>query len=286
MNAQHVVVTSANCATAKQLLPLLKLKGYRVTALVRAPATLQADTIITHWMQSAEAATALQQADYIIHLSGEINSKKEAVYVESNLTTTRIVTSNARIGKAQKLVFLSYPGAAAQQANLYLRYKGLAEEELLHCGKTAVIFRCPVIIDSPDYPSRIDTLFVSQQGKPVPVIGNGQQLMHPVYRGDVALAILAALEKECSGVWDLSGAEAMTVKRFIQLVNNNPSVKMAFTPGWLAKLLGRFVKGLSPTFVNILLQHTNSCYDYAIYQQLGLTPTSLTRLWQDAERFK
>jgi len=137
----------------------------------------------------------------------------------------------------------------------------------------------PVIIDPPEPPSRIDTLFMPQNGKAVPVIGNGRQRMHPVYRGDVVAAILAALEKGRPGVYELSGAEEMTINRFIQLVNLDPDVKIAQTPGWLARLLSRFVKGLSPTFVDIMLRHTDSPYEPATYREFGIEPSSITGIW-------
>jgi len=278
---KKVVITSANCVTARLLIPRLKAKGYYTIGLIRKPATIDTDEIIPDWMQSPKAGEALAAADYIVHLSGEINSKQKGIYVESNYTTTKIVADNARNGKAQRIIFLSYPNAAATQKNLYLRFKGEAENLLLHTGKEAVIFRCPAIIDSPDKPSRIDTMFISQNGKGVPTIGNGNQFIHPVYRGNVADAVISSLESGEAGVYELSGPEEMTINEFIRLVNNNPSVKIAHTPGWMAKLLSPFIKGLSPTFVDIMLNHTNSNYVPETYRTFNITPTSITKLWSN-----
>ena len=47
-----------------------------------------------------------------------------------------------------------------------------------------------------------------------------------VYRGDVVNAIIAALEKGKPGIYELSGAEEMTINQFIRLVNQNPQVKI------------------------------------------------------------
>jgi len=91
--------------------------------------------------------------------------------------------------------------------------------------------------------------------------------------------IIAALEKSHAGVYELSGCEEMTTNQFIQLVNQNKAVKLAHTAPWLARMLSRFVKGLSPTFVDILLHHTNSLYDIRTYRDFEVTPTSLTALW-------
>ena len=276
---KKVVITSANCVTARLLIPQLKASGYYTIGLVRKHSLIDTDEVISDWMQSLKAKEALLSADYIIHLSGEINSKDKHIYIESNYTTTKLVADSARNGKARRVIFLSYPDAAATQPNLYLRYKGEAEKLLLNTGKEAVIFRCPVIIDAPDKPSRIDTLFIAHKGKGVPVIGNGEQLMHPVYRGDVAAAVCSALENGGAGVYELSGPEEMSINAFIRLVNNNPAVKIAHTPAWLARLLSRFVKGLSPTFVDIMLHHTNSSYVQATYETFNIRPTAIIRLW-------
>lgn len=277
--SEKVVITSANCFTAGLLIPRLKAKGYHTIGLIRKPGVLECDETIPDWMNSAAARRALTEADHIIHLSGEINSKKEAVYIESTVTTTKIVTDAARKGNARRIIFLSYPGADAGHKNLYLRYKGKAEDMLINLNRGAFIFRCPIIIDSPDKPSRIDTLFISQNGKAVPLIGNGHQKMHPVYRGDVVDTIIGALERGSPGIYELSGSEEMTTNQFIRLVNQDPAVKISHTSAWLARLLGYFVKGLSPTFVDILLDHTNSRYDVKTYHEFGTSATSLTELW-------
>lgn len=283
MRPKKVVITSANCFTAGLLIPKLKEKGYYTIGLIRKPGTLACDETITDWMIADKARKALEEADHIIHLSGEINSKKEAIYIQSTIDTTRIVANAAHTGNAKRIIFLSYPGADVHHKNLYLRYKGEAEALLVNSNTSAVIFRCPVIIDSPHKPSRIDTLFISQNGKAVPVIGDGHQKMHPVYRGDVVDIIIAALEKGEAGIYDLSGCEEMTTNQFIQLVNRNPYVKIAHTAAWLAKLVSRFVKGLSPTFVDILLHHTNSRFDPGTYQEFGIAATSLTKLWSQTK---
>ncbi|NML39711.1 NAD-dependent epimerase/dehydratase family protein [Chitinophaga sp. G-6-1-13] len=274
-----IVITSANCFTAGLLIPALKAKGYYTIGLIRNPQTIESDETITNWMNNDKAKRALQDADHIIHLSGEINSKKEAVYIQANKTSTQIVAEAASVGKARRLIFLSYPGADACSKNLYLRYKGEAEKILSAAGKEAVIFRCPIIIDSPDKPSRIDTLFISQNGKAIPVIGDGRQMMQPVYRGDVVKMIVSALEHGDPGIYELSGPERLSLTGFVQLVNQNPAVKIRYTAPWLAKLLANFIKGLSTTFVDILLNHADSEFTPATYKKFGIQPTSLTTLW-------
>ena len=278
--AGNVVITSANGATAGLLIPRLKEKGYHTTGLIRAPARIGADEVITDWINAAAAKAALTQADYIIHLSGDANAKNKKSYIEANYSTTKIVADNISKTRRQRIIYLSYANAGPDQKNLYLRYKGEAEQLLLGTGKEVVIFRCPVIIDAPGKASKMDVLLLSQKGRSVRTIGNGRQKMHPVYRGDVVNAIIAALEKDSAGIYELSGPEEITIDEFIRLVNQNPSVKINHIPAWLAIILSRLIPDLSPTFVDLMLHHSNSSYTPETYQEFGLSPSSITSLFQ------
>jgi len=263
------------------LIPRLKVKGYHTIGLIRRPAAIGADEVITDWMNSATAKNALARADYIIHLSGDANAKNKASYVESNYTTTKLVADNVGKDRRQRIVYVSYANAGIHQKNLYLRYKGEAENLLLYTGKEVVIFRCPVIIDAPGKASRMDDLFFSKKGKAVPAIGNGLQKMHPVYRNDVVNSIVASLEKGSPGIYELSGPEEITINGFIQLVNQYPAVKIRHIPGWLVLILSRFMPGLSPTFVDLMLHHSDSFYTPDTYREFGIEPTSISRLWSN-----
>lgn len=271
-----VVITSANSATGLLLIPVLKDAGYHTIGLVRKPADIGADEIITDWMQAPAARKALGEADAIVHLSGELNAKNERMYAAANRDTAALV---AAYGKAASLIYLSYPHASSGERNYYLRYKGEAEELLGGMGIPLVIFRCPVIIDAPDVPSRIDVLFRSGKGRPVPVIGSGRQTMRPVYRGTVVEAIASALAGGRPGVYELSGPDEVTVDAFIRMANP-PGVRLLHIPGWLAYMLSRVLPGLSSTFVDMMLHYTSSTYDPGTYREFGIEPVSIVEMWR------
>ena len=279
----NIVITSANCATAGLLIPRLREKGYHITGLIRTPAAIGTDETISNWMNSTAAKEALATADGIIHLSGDANAKNKAAYAGANFATTKLVADSIKAAgsgaKPQRIIYLSYANAGTDKNNFYLHYKGEAERLLLHTGKEVVIFRCPVIIDAPGRASRIDDLFMAKKGKAVPVLGNGLQKIRPLYRGDVVNMIVAALEKGQPGVYELSGPEEMTVNDLIRLANRDPDVKMKHIPSWIVPLLSRLVPGLSPTFADLMLHHTNSIYSRETYREFGVAPTSITSLW-------
>jgi len=279
-----IVITSANSATGSMLIPVLKAAGHYIIGLVRKPVDLPADEVITDWMHAPAAVRALEGADVIIHLSGELNAKNERLYKEANLETARVV---AKYAGSARLIYLSYPHASSGEKNFYLQTKGQAEEVLHQTGIPLVVFRCPVIIDAPDKVSKIDVLFKARGGTvplfgwdwPVPVIGSGQQTMRPVYRGTVVEAIASAAAGGGAGVYELSGVDEVTVDEFIRLANP-PGVRLLHLPGWLAFALSRVLPELSSTFVDMMLHHTGSVFDPATYREFGIEPVSVVGMWK------
>jgi uncharacterized protein YbjT (DUF2867 family) len=263
------------------LIPVLKAAGHYTVGLVRKPVNTGSDEVITDWMHSSAARKALAEADAVIHLSGELNAKNERLYSEANLATTRVVAANAH---AERLIYLSYPHASPGEKNYYLRYKGEAEALLSRTGIPLVIFRCPVIIDAPDKASKIDVLFRSQKGRPVPVIGSGSQTMRPLYRGTVVEAIVAAITGGQPGVYELSGPDEVTIDEFIRMANP-PGTRLLHIPGWLAYVLSRILPGLSSTFVDMMLHYTSSLYDPSTYREFGILPVSVVEMWRRAQTF-
>jgi len=284
-----IVVTSANSATGSILIPVLKAAGHYTIGLVRKSVALPADEVIVDWMHAPGAARALEEADVVVHLSGELNAKNERLYEEANLETARVVAAHVR---ARRLIYLSYPHASSGEKNYYLRTKGQAEEVLRQTGIPLVVFRCPVIIDAPDKVSKIDVLFKAPKGKrvpllgwdwPVPVIGSGRQTMRPVYRGTVVEAIAAAVAGRQAGTYELSGVDEVTIDEFIRLANPS-GVRLLHIPGWLAFGLSRVLPELSSTFVDMMLHHTGSVFDPSTYREFGIQPVSIVEMWRRGSR--
>lgn len=85
---------------------------FRTVALVRSLTELPASQTISNWVDSTEAMRAMQNADEIVHLSGEIFAKNAQTYWEANVQTTERVAKALCSGHANRVVFISYPDAA------------------------------------------------------------------------------------------------------------------------------------------------------------------------------
>lgn len=89
-----VAVVSASSNLGKQLIPLLKDKGYTVWALTRKPFASKADLNLSNWLENVQAQSKIREADVVIHLAGEIFARKWEDFYEANVKTTKIVTAN------------------------------------------------------------------------------------------------------------------------------------------------------------------------------------------------
>jgi NADH dehydrogenase len=131
----------------------------------------------------------------------------------------------ARLGALAKsagvkhLVHLSAIGADPASPAAYGRSKAAGEEALRAAFPEAVILR-PSVVFGPD-----DAFFnrfaaLARVSPALPLIGGGTTRFQPVYVGDVADAVLAALEREDAAgrIFELGGPEVFTFRQLMELL--------------------------------------------------------------------
>ena len=273
-----VVITGANGNVGRMLLKHLQAsKAYQTIALVRTPAQLPCDRLISNWTSSPVAIEAIHEADVVVHLCGELFAKSAKSYFDANVETTKLVAQS----RAQRVIYISYVGANLTSPNLYLQTKGKAEQILISSGKEAIVFRCPAIINTPDAPSRTETALKAVNGSSVRMLGNGKQRQRPIYSGDVVQAIATAIEYGKPGIYDLTGEEEMSADDLVRLLNNNPDIAISHIPSWLARIVSLFIPNLPPTFVEVMLRDCTGDPTRAI-AEFGLKLTSVRSQWTNS----
>jgi NADH dehydrogenase len=280
-----IAVTGANGLVGRMLLQQLQKTKAKVIALVRSPAELPAERVICNWMSSPKAMQAMQKADVIVHLCRGLFVKNASACRAANVETTEVVVQALENGRAKRVIFISYVGAASNSPNLYLCTKGEAEQLLLESGKEAVVFRCPAILNTPDELGSLEENLKAAKDGRARILGNGRQGQRPAYRGDVVKAIATAITRGSPSVYELTGAEEMTADDSVRLVNCNANIAISHTPAWLARLLSSFIPNLSPTVVDVMLRDCTGNLERAI-AEFGLQLTSLRSLWQSEPNLK
>ena len=144
-------------------------------------------------------------------------------------------------------------GASPASSNDYLATKGQGEQLVATCGRPAASVRSTFIYGPPDNPGPSAAPFISENGRPVVVIGTGAQRYAPVYVADVAevLVRLALDATAPTGVLALGGPDTMTADEFADTLSGH-DVKERHLGPRVARALARVMPSLTPTMVAIL----------------------------------
>jgi uncharacterized protein YbjT (DUF2867 family) len=181
-------------------------------------------------------------------------------------------------GRPRRIVLLSYVGADERSSNAYLRSTATAERILRATGKDPVVFRCTYIIGPPEAPGPSARGFMAEPGKKPRVIGDRSQVVAPIYLGDVVDAVLAAVDRGGTGIYNLAGPERMPLDELVRLLNLDPTISITHVPVWLARVLSLFVPNLPGALVDTLARDSVDDSSPAI-RTFGLELHALRDIW-------
>ncbi|HXG78818.1 MAG TPA: complex I NDUFA9 subunit family protein [Methyloceanibacter sp.] len=197
-----------------------------VQANVRFPDSLQA------------AATG---ADAVVNLVGILFPAGKQTFKAVQDEGARHVAEAARRAGAKALVHISAIGADPNSPSAYARSKAAGEAAVREVFPEAAILR-PSIVFGPedDFFNRFAKL--ARISPALPLIGGGKTRFQPVFAGDVARAVMAALtgRAKARAPYELGGPEILTMKEVMQRVLRYTMRRRLLIPEpfWLAKLQG------------------------------------------------
>jgi len=204
--------------------------------------------------RGGDLAAAVRDAAAVVHLAGTLAPVKGDTYASANLDTARAVADAVAGSSVQRIVDLSYVDADPGSGNAYRRAKGEAEQVLAATGVELLTLRAPWIFGPPPDPGPSFAPFLAHDGKPVTVIGRGDQRMAPVFVEDVAEALArGALDPAApTGTFALAGPQELTLDAMIALLDGS-GVRERHVPPSVARLLAHLSPQLNPTLVEVLL---------------------------------
>lgn len=169
-------------------------------------------------------ATVMDGAHTVCHLVGGGNQPDQKGLEEAILGSIRTVLAAAGRSDVQRILYVSFPGAAPEAANVLLRLKGLAEEEIGRSGIDFVIVRSTWIYG----PGSRWLEAMADRGRrrgAVGLPGDGRQIWAPVFVEDVAEVLAAADDRAGlrSGVWGLEGPDRVSVNALVSMVGGRRS---------------------------------------------------------------
>lgn len=292
-----VTIFGGSGFVGRYLVRSLAKQGWRVRVAVRRPdlagflqplgAVGQVTAVQANVRNRASVERALEGADAVVNLVGILSESGRQTFGTVQANAPRTIAEAAARAGIPLMVHVSSIGADKASISDYQASKGYGEEGVRSAIPDAIIIR-PSVIFGPedDFTNRFASM--ARFMPFLPLIGGGENRIQPVYVGDVAAAIVAALEGKArpGTVYEIGGPQAVTFKSFLDYVlKETGRWRMPLNvPFWLARLKASFLQVLPGKILTVdqvnMLESDNVVSDAARKEKrtlagLGITATAV-----------
>jgi uncharacterized protein YbjT (DUF2867 family) len=203
-------------------------RGYRVRVAVRRPDLAghlqplgrvgQIHAVAANLRYPGSVEAAARDADIVINLVGILFEQGRQRFDAVHAFGAEAVALAAGAFGAQ-LIHVSAIGADPDSPSHYGRSKAMGEKLALAAMPTATILR-PSILFGPEDDFFNKFAALARIAPALPLVGGGHTRFQPVFAGDVAAAVLAAIDPPQTGgaIYELGGLEVMSFKALMQYV--------------------------------------------------------------------
>lgn len=235
----------------RHLVRRLAAEGWRVRVAVRDPVAAeflrtagevgQVVPMAADVTSERSVAEAVRDAQAVINLVGILYERGAATFQAIHVEGARRVAAAAKAAGAERLVHISALGAAEDAPSAYARSKAAGERAVREVFPKATVFRPSVVFGPEDgffnrfagmtrYSPFLPVFtrdglrpHVGRDGLSLDLYGSGGPRFQPVYVGDVADAIMAAVDdaRHAGRIYELGGPRAYTMREIMELVETH-----------------------------------------------------------------
>ena len=292
MEAKQITVFGGSGFLGRHAVRALAKAGWRIKVACRHPNRAfflrplgqvgQIGFVKCDVTEPEQVETALRGSQAAVYLPGILFPRGQSFGDVHVTGAGHVAEAVARRG-IKKLVHISAIGADSESESHYAQTKAEGENRVRAALPAAVILR-PSIVFGPEDQFFNKFAALARISPVLPLIGGGHTRFQPVFVGDVAAAIAAALEDpDAPGrSYELGGPMTYSFKELMQIVLSEIGRKRLLVPlpFWLASLKAFFLQLapnplLTPDQVT-LLRHDNVVSPTALtLADLGITPTTV-----------
>lgn len=246
MAGDLVVVFGGSGFIGKQVVRALAKRGKRVRVAMRRPhlghelrvmgdvGQVQLVQANVRYPESIDAA--LEGADAVVNLVAVLHESGAQKFETLHVDAPRAIGEAAAKRGIKRIVHISALGAGPKGAR-YARTKYRGERALLEAAPSATILRPSIVFGPGDhFFNRFGAMAQFANAIPIvgalPLIGGGKTKFQPIFVGDVADAVCAALDKrDAQGrIYELGGPRTYTFKELMQFIRTETDRNVALLP--------------------------------------------------------
>jgi NADH dehydrogenase len=254
-----VTVFGGSGFLGRHIVRRLAKDGYRIIVAVRHPTEAyflppdgdvgQIAILKCDIRNEAEVKRAVARADTVVNLVGILRPGSGRSFEDIHVEGAGIVARVAKSAGVKRLVQISSIGADLESKSAYARSKAAGEAIVRTEFPGATILRPSIVFGPEDhFFNRFASLMRLAQFV-FPMFGGGRTKFQPVYVGDVARAVAAALRSESAvgKVYELGGPVTSSFKELLQFIAVTTERKPLFVPipFWMLNL-GAMLTGWLP----------------------------------------
>jgi NADH dehydrogenase len=292
-----VTVFGGSGFLGRHIVSALARRDYRIRVAVRRPELAghlqpigrvgQIHAVQANLRSPASVAAAARDAEVVVNLVGILAETGKQTFDAVQGQGAGAVAQAAAAAGA-RMVHVSAIGADAASSSRYARAKAAGEKAVLTAVPSATILRPSVVFGPEDqFTNRFAAL--ARIAPFVPLVGGGATRLQPVYVGDVAQAVAAAVDglARPGAVYELGGPEVLTMREVIEFIlqtihRRRALLSLPFALAKLQAMVLQFASGilqLTPDQVE-LLKVDNVVSEAATaagltLQGLGIAPDTL-----------
>ncbi len=241
-----VTVYGGSGFLGRHVVRALARRGYRIRVAVRRPdlaghlqplgrvGQIHAVQANLRYPQSVEAAA--RNADVLVNLVGILFERSRQRFDAVQAFGAEAVALAASAYGA-RMVHVSAIGADERASSHYARAKAMGER-LVHAAVPAATILRPSIVFGPEDDFFNKFASIARFVPALPLIGGGHTRFQPVFAGDVASAVVAAVDgkAKAGAIYELGGPEVRSFKELMQFVLATIERKRLLVPipFWLA----------------------------------------------------
>jgi uncharacterized protein YbjT (DUF2867 family) len=165
----------------------------------------------------ASVAARVGDATHVVNLIGILHERRAGDFARMHARLAESIAAAAAAAGARRLVQISALGADPAAPSVYARTKAEGEAAARQAFADAVVLR-PSIVIGPEENFFNRFAAMALLSPALPLIGGGQTRFQPVYVGDVADALMAALTRPdaAGGTYELGGPAIYTFKQLLE----------------------------------------------------------------------